>query len=82
MKARNSMLMMISLAFLFGLFGLGTLFTAVGNVVKPGDFTIGDPTLICLGFEWDIDGDDNRNAAVHVRYRKKGESGWKEALPV
>src|SRR5579862_8450544 len=40
------------------------------------------PTLIALGFEWKIDGDDNHNAAVAVSYRKKGESAWKPGLPL
>ena len=53
-----------------------------GNKVKPGQFVIGDPTLICLGFEWNIEGDDNRNAAVAVQYRKKGTTTWKDALPL
>src|SRR5499426_2950293 len=46
------------------------------------DFTAEPPTLISLGFEWRIDGDDNRNATVAVSYRKKGESAWKEGLPL
>jgi hypothetical protein len=31
------------------------------------------PTLLSLGFEWRISGDDNHNAHVGVTYRKKGE---------
>ncbi len=38
--------------------------------------------MINLGFEWMIDGDDNRNATVEVSYRKKGDRDWKEALPL
>ncbi len=78
--------MVISFVFLF-LSGLSSSVTdpvlaKYGNKVKPGNLIVGDPTLICLGFEWRIDGDDNRNAAVEVRYRKKGETAWKEALPL
>jgi len=40
------------------------------------------PTLVSLGFEWRIDGDDNRNATVAVFYRKKGEPAWREGLPL
>jgi len=43
-----------------------------GNKVKPGEFVIDHPTLINLGFEWLIQGDDNRNAQVEVSYRKQG----------
>src|SRR6476619_2811565 len=52
------------------------------NGVSPGEFLIDPPTLINLGFEWFIDGDANRNAAVDVSFRKKGESAWKKALPL
>ncbi|MEA2062069.1 MAG: hypothetical protein U9P14_00100 [Gemmatimonadota bacterium] len=53
-----------------------------GNPVIPGELIIEPPTLICLGFEWYIEGDDNRNATVEVRCRKKGEPGWNEVLPL
>src|SRR6185295_8378691 len=53
-----------------------------GNAVTAGEFLIEPPTLINLGFEWFIDGDDNRNANVEVSYRKKGDTAWKHALPM
>jgi hypothetical protein len=52
------------------------------NAVTAGEFLIEPPTLINLGFEWRIEGDDNRNAMVDVRYRKKGDTEWKSALPL
>jgi hypothetical protein len=52
------------------------------NKVKPGEFIIDHPTLINLGFEWLIQGDDNRNAQVAVSYRKQGETQWKQGLPL
>ena len=52
------------------------------NKVKPGEFIIDHPTLINLGFEWLIEGDDNRNAQVEVSYRKQGEAEWKQGLPL
>jgi len=52
------------------------------KAVTSGEFIVDPPTLINLGFEWRIEGDDNRNAAVEVSYRKKGESQWKQALPL
>ena len=39
---------------------------AKSNEVTAGEFVIDPPTLINLGFEWMIQGDDNRNAAVAV----------------
>src|SRR6516164_6377927 len=50
------------------------------NTVKPGEFIIDHPTLINLGFEWLIDGDNNRNAEVQVSYRKAGDVQWKPAM--
>jgi hypothetical protein len=55
---------------------------APGNAVSTGELLIEPPTLINLGFEWFIQGDDNRNAAVEVSYRRQGETGWSPALPL
>jgi len=52
------------------------------NAVTPGEFLVEPPTLINLGFEWFIQGDDNRNATVAASYRKKGELAWKQGLPL
>ena len=55
---------------------------AAANAATSRNFYAGAPTLLSLGFEWQIDGDDNRNASVGVSYRKKGEQPWKEGLPL
>jgi len=52
------------------------------NSTSPGQFHVEHPTLLNLGFEWTIDGDANRNAAVEVRFRKAGASEWRDALPL
>ncbi|HLF94211.1 MAG TPA: hypothetical protein VJB14_12180 [Planctomycetota bacterium] len=52
------------------------------DAVAAGEFIVEPPTLLCLGFEWKIEGDENRNAAVAVQYRKRGETAWREALPL
>src|SRR5581483_2967026 len=52
------------------------------NKTVAKEFYAEPPTLISLGFEWRIDGDDNHNASVAVFYRKKGESAWKNGLPM
>ena len=54
---------------------------AAQNGVVTGELVIEPPTLIDLGFEWLIQGDDNRNAAVQVSYRKPGEAAWRPAPP-
>ena len=49
---------------------------------RAGRFTVEHPTLHNLGFEWAISGDANRNASVSVEFRRAGESGWRQALPL
>jgi hypothetical protein len=60
----------------------GPSLAATSDGVTAGEFLVDPPTLINLGFEWFIDGDDNRNAVVEVSYRKQGDSEWKRALPL
>ena len=67
---------------LAGLVHLGAGSALAANNTKAGEFIVDPPTLINLGFEWFIDGDDNRNAAVTVTYRKTGESRWLTAMPL
>jgi hypothetical protein len=50
--------------------------------VKPGEIVVDPPTLINLGFEWPITGDDNRNAKVEVSFRKQGTTEWHKAMPL
>jgi len=64
---------------------LGLLFVGALSAqtsTTAGEFTAEPPTLVSLGFEWRITGDDNRNASVETFYRKKGESNWRPALPL
>src|SRR3954462_14516157 len=55
---------------------------ASDNGVTAGEFIVDPPTLINLGFEWFIQGDDNRNASVDVSYRKQGTTEWKPGMPL
>jgi len=52
------------------------------NTVTAGELILEPPTLISLGFEWIIEGDDNRNARVALSYREVGERRWREGLPL
>ena len=60
----------------------GAAFGQTSNRTTAGDFTVEPATLVSLGFEWRIAGDDNRNAHVDVSYRKRGEQQWREGLPL
>ena len=68
------------------LLALGALATAThshaDDRVTPGTASVEPPTLISLGIDWPIDGDDNRNASVEVDYRRVGEATWHRALPL
>jgi hypothetical protein len=50
--------------------------------VTAGEPSLEPPTLISLGIDWPIEGDDNRNASVAVEYRRSGEPTWHRALPL
>jgi hypothetical protein len=52
------------------------------NSTQAGQFVVEHPTLLNLGFEWSIAGDANRNAKVDVKYRRSGESAWRQGLPL
>ena len=56
--------------------------TAAADKTTVGEFYTEPPTLLSLGFEWHIDGDDNRNATVAVSYRTQGETMWKPGPPL
>ena len=66
----------------FVLFCITAVRLTAADKVTSKDFFVEPPTLISLGFEWQIDGDDNRNASVAVSYRKKGDRAWHEGLPL
>ena len=55
---------------------------AAENATTPGRFVVERPTLLSLGFQWWITGDENRNAQVSVEYRAVGQTRWRKALPL
>lgn len=61
---------------------LATMGADADNSTLAGRFVVEHPTLVNLGFEWEIRGDANRNATVAVQFRAVGESGWRQALPL
>jgi hypothetical protein len=48
----------------------------------PGAVTAPYPTLVNLSIEWAVEGDDNLNGVVSVRFRATGEDAWREAMPL
>ena len=56
---------------------------AAGRVSKPlGEPVLEDATLHSLGAYWIVEGDDNRNASVALRYRKAGAAAWTTGQPL
>jgi hypothetical protein len=52
------------------------------NATRPGQVTTPHPTIIHLAIEWAIEGDENLNGLVSVRFRAVGEEKWREGLPL
>ena len=73
---------MIRRGYLMGICLLWATPVFAGDKTIARDLIVEPPTLISLGFEWLIDGDDNRNATVAVSYRRKGETRWTDGLPL
>lgn len=49
------------------------------NAVRPAKLDLDPPTLVGLGYEWWIDGDENRNATLKTEFRKAGTEKWRPA---
>src|SRR6187549_637688 len=49
---------------------------------QPGQVVVEPPTTTALGVEWRIQGDDNRNAAVTLAWRRSGDTAWRDGLPL
>ncbi len=79
MRARNNFNVVIGLAAL----GFAANATAQSaQAATAGELVVEPPTLISLGFEWYIEGDADRDAAVAVAYRRADERDWRESLPL
>jgi hypothetical protein len=78
---RNNLLKSLHTAFLL-MFLFCPLLLSAENAVPAGQLVVEPPILINLGFHWQIEGDENRNASVQVAYCLSGTSEWKEALPL
>lgn len=57
-------------------------FSAAQDFTIPGEATTPYPTIINLGVEWNIRGDDNLNGTVTVQFREKETSDWMQGMPL
>jgi hypothetical protein len=53
-----------------------------GNALTVSDPTLDLPTVVTLGVQMLISGDDNFNATVSVRYKKSSDSTWRSGMPL
>src|SRR5687768_13338494 len=56
--------------------------TLAQNESIAGEISTPYPTIINLAIEWKIQGDDNQNGIVRVRFREKGKTAWVEGMPL
>jgi len=68
-------------AAIFVLFACAQASAQGADAVAPGE-PAAVATLRCIGIFWPVEGDRNGNAACSVRFRKAGQSQWREALPL
>lgn len=52
------------------------------SATTPREVTTPHPTLEHISIEWAIDGDDDEDGVVTVRYREEGASSWRTGLPL
>lgn len=52
------------------------------DVLHPGTLNLDPPTLVTLGVQLLVTGDDDFNAQVTVRYRVTGTTPWRTGLPL
>jgi len=52
------------------------------DVLHVGATQLDRPTVVALGVQLLITGDDNHNASVAVRYRAAGTTAWRRAMPL
>ncbi len=79
---RTARLLALSLALVATAAGAQNAARAGADAVTTGELVVEPATLINLGFEWWIEGDDNRNASVAVTFRARGQTEWQPALPL
>ena len=48
----------------------------------PGLITLPFPTITNLAVEWQIEGDDDLDAICQVKFRKEGETNWRDEMPL
>jgi len=66
--------------FIAGLVLLAAAAVRADDVLHPGMVSVDRPTVVTLGVQLLVTGDDNHNARVAVRYRPLGAETWRSAM--
>jgi len=61
---------------------LGATVARADDVLHLGAAQLDRPTVVALGVQLLIQGDDNHNASVALRYRAAGTSTWRQGMPL
>jgi hypothetical protein len=79
---KKSYLQIFLCLFIHGLLMLAGVHCYAQDKTIPGEVQTPYPTIINLAIEWFIEGDDNQNGKVSLKFREKGEQAWKEGMPL
>jgi hypothetical protein len=69
-----------TLLFMISILAMGASAARAADATLAGEPLVEPPTLISLGLEWPLQGDDNRNATASIEYRRKGAAQWRRGL--
>src|SRR5262245_32947759 len=56
--------------------------SAADNASRPGEPVAEPATFHSLGVRWPVLGDANADATIDIRYRARGETAWRQGLPL
>ena len=79
MRTRSALL---TVGFLAVLLGFVPSHAAADDVLHPGVARLDRPTLITIGVQLTIAGDDDHDAQVTTRFRVQGAPAWRPGLPL
>lgn len=65
---------------LSGLLLLAGIYCSAQDKTIPGEVQTPYPTVLNLAIEWFIEGDENQNGKVSVKFREKGEREWLDGM--
>ncbi len=68
-----------AVAVVAGIFAASPRAASGADNVEPADLEV-KATFNCIGIKWELKGDDNKNAACKVQFRRLGTEKWRDAM--